>query len=89
MSAITMETARTIAAFLVVAFGVLAIGSAVLLKSVAQKLAMLAIFGLLAVLVWTQRTSLDTCAELLRTSLSAGDSRVVCTFFGQEVTLRQ
>lgn len=89
MFAISLETARTVAVILASAFGVLAIGSAVLLKSVAQKLAMLAIFGLLAALVWTQRNSLDTCAELLRSSLTAENSRVVCTFFGQEVTLRQ
>ncbi len=89
MSAISLETARTVAVILASAFGVLAIGSAVLLKSVAQKLAMLAIFGLLAALVWTQRNSLDTCADLLRNSLTAESSRVVCTFFGQEVTLRQ
>jgi hypothetical protein len=89
MSGITLETAQTVAVFLASGFGVLAIASAILLKSVAQKLALLAIFGLLAALVWTQRSSLDTCADLLRTSLSAQNQNVVCTFFGQEVTLRQ
>jgi hypothetical protein len=83
--AITFETARTIATVASIGFGVLAIGSAILLKSMTQKLAMLAIFGLIGLLVWTQRSALDTCYDLVRAG-GLSSASVGCEFFGQRVS---
>lgn len=83
--AITFETARTIATVASIVFAVLAIGSAVLLKSMAQKLAMLAIFGLIALLVWSQRSALDACFDLVTVG-GLGNAGVGCEFFGQRVS---
>lgn len=84
MSGLTLETARNAALIGAVVFVVGAIVSAVLLRTIAQKLAVAVIFALVALLLWTQRASLETCAELVRTSLSGPDT-VTCTFFGRDV----
>lgn len=86
MIALTLETARTVAIVATIVFAVLGIAAGILMKSIAQKLALVAICGLLAALVWTQRTSLDECADLVRTAI-AGDQHASCTFFGQRITV--
>ncbi len=88
ITAFALETARTIAVVGTIGFVVLAIAAGILMKSIAQKLALVAIFGLLALLVWTQRTSLDECADVLRQSISVPDDGATCTFFGRDVTIR-
>lgn len=85
-SGLNFETAKTIALIAVVAFLILSVTAAILLKSIAQKLAVAAILGLLALLVWTQRSALETCAELVRESVTA-EAGATCTFFGQDVNL--
>jgi membrane protein implicated in regulation of membrane protease activity len=83
--ALTLEQAKTIAILIVVALVAIAIGAAWLMKTVAQKVALVAIIGLLAVLVWSQRTSLDECADKVR----EGGVRVdtTCSFFGRDINI--
>lgn len=80
--AITVDTARTIGTAAAIVFAVLGIGSAIMLKSLAKKFALLAIFGLLALLAWTQRSALDTCIDVVR---DTGAMTATCEFFGIEV----
>lgn len=89
MPAIDLDTARTVAGVATVVFVVLAVICAVVLKSMAQKLALLAIFGLLAVLVWSQRGSLDNCVDVVQAATTTVDGSITCTFFGQQVGLTQ
>lgn len=87
--ALTLDQARTIAMIAVVGLVVLAIGSAWLMKTLAQKLALVAILGLLAVVVWSQRASLQECADKVRAQARTQVTQVdtTCTFFGRDVTI--
>ncbi|HEY5664149.1 MAG TPA: hypothetical protein VIS05_08955 [Ilumatobacter sp.] len=85
MLALTLSQVKNIALAIVGALAVLAVLAAWLMKTVAQKAALAVILVLLAVLVWTQRASLDECASKVR----QGGARVdtTCTFFGRDVTI--
>jgi hypothetical protein len=85
MSGLTLETAKTVALVAAAAFVVLAIVSAILLKTIAQKLAVATILALLALVVWTQRASLQTCADLVRETSATVST--TCTFLGQDVDI--
>ncbi len=90
MFALTLGEAKTIALVVVVALVGLAIASAWLMKTIMQKLALVAIFGLLGVLVWSQRASLDECADKVEAAVRAGGATVdtSCSFFGRDVQIR-
>lgn len=85
MLALTLGQAKTLAILIVLALVVMAIGSAWLMKTVAQKVALVAILGLMALLVWSQRSSLDECADKVR----EGGIRVdtTCSFFGRDINI--
>lgn len=85
MTALTLGQAKTLAILVVLVLVALAIASAWIMKEVAQKVALVVILGLLAVLVWTQRSSLDECADKVREGGVAGDT--TCSFFGQDITI--
>jgi protein-S-isoprenylcysteine O-methyltransferase Ste14 len=87
--AITLGQAKTIAAVVVIALLSLAVVSAWVMKEVMQKVALVVIFGLLALLVWTQRSSLQDCADRVREQARAGVSQVdtTCTFLGRDITI--
>jgi hypothetical protein len=85
MSGLTLDTVKTIALVAAVVFVILAVVAAVLLKTIAQKLAVAAILVLLALVVWTQRSALQTCADLVRAT--DGSVSTTCTFFGQDVDI--
>ncbi len=85
MLALTLGQAKTIAFLIVVVLIALAIGSAWLMKEIAQKIALFVILGLLALLVWTQRASLDECADKVREGGIRGDT--TCSFFGRDVQI--
>ncbi len=89
MLALTLGQAKTIAALAVIAFVVLAVVSAWLMKELMQKVALVVIFGLLALLVWTQRASLQDCADRVSEQARAGAAQVdtTCTFLGRDVTI--
>jgi membrane protein implicated in regulation of membrane protease activity len=83
--ALTLEQAKTSAILIAVALLVLAVGAAWLMKTVAQKVALAVILGLLALLVWTQRSSLDECADKVREGGTSGDT--TCSFFGRDINI--
>lgn len=85
MLALTLGQAKTIAALVVLVLLVLAFAAAWLMKTVAQKTALAVILGLLALLVWTQRTSLEECADKVRKGGIQVDT--TCDFFGREVSV--
>ncbi len=92
MFGITLETARNIAIAVVVLFVMGAVAAAWLMKTIVQKVAVIVILLALAFAVWSQRTSLEDCAdkvqenfELAGTDVSLIDTE--CTFFGFTVTI--
>ncbi len=85
MLALTLEQAKVTAVLIVIILLVLAVASAWLMKTVAQKAALAVILGLLALLVWTQRTSLEECADKVREGGVQVDT--TCDFFGREVRI--
>ena len=89
MLAVTLQTARNVAIIAVVVFVAMAIASAWLMKTLAQKAALVVVLGLLAVFVWSQRASLDDCADRVRASRAAGASTdPTCSFLGQDITIK-
>jgi hypothetical protein len=65
------------------------IASGWLMKSLAQKAALVIVLGLIAVLVWSQRASLDDCADRVKASRAAGASAdPTCSFLGQDITIK-
>lgn len=85
MLALTLGEAKTLAIVVVVVLIVLAIGVAWAMKEVTQKIALIVILGLLALLVWTQRSALDECADKVREGGVRGDT--TCSFFGTDVRI--
>lgn len=89
MLALSLGQAKTIAVIAAVVLLALAIGSAWLMKTIAQKVAVAVILGLLALLVWTQRASLQECADKVEAEVRAGVGQVdtSCSFLGTDVTI--
>ena len=85
MLALTLGQAKTIGILIVMVLIAMAIGAAWLMKTIVQKVVLVAVLGLLAILVWTQRTSLDDCADRLRAEGVRGDT--TCSFFGRDVQI--
>ena len=89
MLAVTLEAAKNAAIIVVVVLVVLAIAAAWLAKMVVQKVLLALVFGLLAALVWSQRTALEDCADRVRASRAAGAPvDTTCTFLGRDVPIR-
>ena len=85
MLALTLGQAKTIAILIVIVLVALAVGAAWVMKTVAQKAALAVILVLLALLVWTQRTSLDECASKVREGGTQVDT--TCSFFGRDIKI--
>lgn len=86
MSALTLDTVKNAALIAAAVFVVGSVVAAVLLRTIAQKLAVASIFALVALLLWTQRASLESCAELVRDAVGTAES-TTCTFFGRDVEI--
>jgi hypothetical protein len=86
MLALTLGQAKNIALAAVVVLALGAVASAWVMKTIMQKLALVLILGLLAVLAWTQRSSVDECADKVRAGGLQGVD-TTCSFFGREVTV--
>jgi protein-S-isoprenylcysteine O-methyltransferase Ste14 len=92
MLALTLGQAKTIAVVVVVGLIVLAVASAWLMKEVMQKVALVVILGLLALLVWTQRASLQECSDKVRAAgvdVNDPDVDTTCTFFGRDIEIKR
>ena len=86
MIALTLESAKTIAIVVVVVFVVLSVISAVLIKTIVTKLIVVVLMAGFALGVWTQRTSLQDCADRARAKAEALDvSALTCKFFGTDI----
>ena len=85
MLALTLGQTKTIALLVVAVLVVAALASAWVMKTIMQKLALVLILGLLAVLVWTQRAALDECADTVKIAGFAGDT--TCSFFGRDIQI--
>ena len=92
MLALTLDDAKTIAIVAATALAVGAVVSFWVMKSLVQKLAVAALLGILAFAVWTQRVSLQDCADKVQANFELAGSDVVvtdteCSFFGVTVTI--
>lgn len=92
MLGLTLDDAKTIALVAATALVVGAVMSFWLLKSIVQKLAVAAVLALLAFAVWTQRVSLQDCADAVQDNFELAASDIVltdtdCSFFGVTVTI--
>jgi hypothetical protein len=92
MLALTLDDAKTIAIVAATALAVGAVVSFWVMKSLVQKLAVAALLGVLAFAVWTQRVSLQDCADKVQDNFELAGADVVvtdteCSFFGVTVTI--
>ena len=89
MLALSLGQAKAIAVVVVLVLIGGALASAWLMKEVMQKVALVVILGLLALLVWTQRSSLQDCADRVREQAEVGVREVdtTCNFLGQDITI--
>jgi len=85
---LTLDTAQNLAIALLVVFIVLAVLSAWLVKKLVAKVISIALLALLAFAAWSNRDSLEDCADKVSAALEAGTSRDnECTLFGFTVTI--
>jgi protein-S-isoprenylcysteine O-methyltransferase Ste14 len=87
MIALTLDSAKRIAIVAIIAFVVFSVLSAWLIKNVVTKLIVVVLCAGLVFAVWTQRTSLQECADKAQTVAEALDTAAPlnCTFFGKDV----
>jgi hypothetical protein len=86
MVALTLDSAKNIALLVALGFILLAVVSAVVIKQVTTKLLMVIVMGGLGILVWSQRSSLQDCAQRVKDrGVSVGQAEVTCSFFGSDV----
>ena len=93
MLALTLETAKQLAIAVVVIFVVVAFLAAWMMKTIVQKLATVFVLGLLAFAVFTQRTSLQDCADKVqgnfeRIGIDVTVTDTDCSFFGATITVK-
>ena len=86
MFALTVGQAKGVAILIVLILIGGALVSAWILKEIAQKVAFVIILGLLALLVWTQRSSLNECADKVQ---EAGlRTTTTCSFLGRDIEIK-
>ncbi len=92
MLALTLGQAKTIAVLVVIVLIALALASAWIMKEVMQKVAVVVILGLVALLVWTQRSSLQECADKVRAAgvnINDPDVDTTCSFIGRDIEIKR
>jgi hypothetical protein len=90
--AITPEQATTSAIVVTTALAVAAVLSFWVMRSIAQKLLVAVLLGLLAFAVWSQRTSLQDCVDKVeanyeRVGVAVEVADTECSFFGLTITI--
>jgi protein-S-isoprenylcysteine O-methyltransferase Ste14 len=90
MLALSLGQAKTIAIVVMVAFIVLGLLSAWLLKTIVQKVVVLVVLLAFAGVMWFQRDALQDCADQARARADARDftGELTCSFLGRDVTFR-
>jgi uncharacterized membrane protein YqjE len=81
MTALTVDTAKNIGIAIAVGLVALMLVMAIVIKNVTAKLITVVLIGGLAFLVWTQRSSLQDCADKVRADASDEE----CKFLGSHV----
>ncbi|MDQ1423048.1 MAG: hypothetical protein QOD72_546 [Acidimicrobiaceae bacterium] len=84
--ALTTDNIKVIALVAIVAFVVIGVVSSLVIKAIAGRLIALLLMVALAVLVWTQRSSISTCTKTAKQNYATGKAgKTTCSFFGREV----
>lgn len=81
--AFDVATAKQIALAIVAVLVVGALAAAAIIRSIVTKIIMVVVLAGSALLVWSQRTALQDCADRVRSAADGSD--VTCSFFGVEV----
>ncbi len=89
MTALSLQSAKTLAIVIVIAFVAFAVLSAWVIKNVTMKIISIALLLGLGLGVWTQRGNLQDCADRAKAKVEAGlgTDAVTCTFFGSDVSV--
>jgi hypothetical protein len=83
-----LDTVRNVAILAIAVAAVVVLVGAWLIKALVGKLVVIGLIGGLAVAVWSQRESVQDCADRVGTTLQAGAiDDATCTFFGRPVTV--
>jgi hypothetical protein len=86
--ALGLDTARTTAVIVVAVAVGLALVGAWVVRAVVGKLVAIVLLGGLAAAVWSQRESLQDCADRVGATLPAGAvDETTCEFLGRAVTI--
>lgn len=93
MLALTLESAKQLAIAVVVIFGFGALLAAWIMKTIVQKVVTVFVLALLAFAVFTQRTSLQDCADKVQGNFDRVGTNVTvtdtdCSFFGMTITVK-
>jgi protein-S-isoprenylcysteine O-methyltransferase Ste14 len=86
MLALSLAQAKNIAIVVVVILVVIALLTAKFVASVTKKALLLLVLAAVALGVWTQRQSLQTCADNVRDR--APGTVATCSFFGNDITIK-
>jgi len=88
MTAMTLESAKNIGIGVAVGLIALMVLLAIVVKNVTAKIISLVLVGGLAFGVWTQRSSLQDCADKVKARGIVGDTAdVTCTFLGSNINV--
>jgi hypothetical protein len=86
MTALTVESAKNLGIAVAVILLAFMLAMAWLIKNVTAKIITVVLVGGLAFGVWTQRTSLQDCANRVEERMKLGTATdVTCTFMGTDV----
>lgn len=90
--ALTLDAAKNVAIAVAAIFVIGAVLSAWLMKTIIQKVATALVLAVLAFAVWSQRTSLQDCADKVSDAYDRNGSSVTfldteCSFFGATITI--
>lgn len=86
MTAMTLESAKNIGIAVAVGLVALMLLMAFVIKNITAKLITVVILGGLAFGVWTQRSSLQDCADRVKDrGVAVTSSDVTCSFLGSDV----
>ncbi len=87
MTALSLQSAKTIGIVVLIAFIAFAIISAWLIKNVTMKIISVLLMLGLGLGVWTQRSNLQDCADRAKAKVGADEGSIKCEFFGTEVSV--
>jgi hypothetical protein len=87
--AVDVDTITTVAVVAVVVVVVAMVAVGLLVASITRKVIIVAVLAVLGVALWTQRASLQDCADRVKEAAlqPGGTGPTSCTFFGFEVSV--